>query len=88
MASLLVEDFLDTNMHKSSSIDFHKFPAPSSLLKIKIKSVFVFSVLHFLSLPKEVVFWVAEREARFLSRIMDTQGKEDSEITEVCVEKE
>lgn len=30
-------------------------------------------MFHFLSLPKEVVFSLAEREAKFFYRLMDTQ---------------
>ena len=64
------------------------FPPPPHQ-PAKDKSMFALSVFHFLSLPKEVVFWVAEREAKFICRIMDTLGKEDKNRNrrDLCGEK-
>lgn len=47
------------------------FPS-SSLLRI---SLFLFFQCFIFSLPKEAVFWQAEGEAKFIYRIMDTQGE-------------
>ena len=47
-----------------------------------------FSVLCFLSLPKEVVFWLAGREAKFIYRIKTTQGKKKNRNhRDLCGEK-
>jgi len=39
--------------------------------------VLVFSVFYLLFLPKEIVHCLAEREAKFISKLMDTREKRE-----------